>query len=68
MNYTRAPTPDREDNLMRRTLLVLPPLSTRGVVLFGAMILALALIALAVGTSAKQADAATRLVTKTFTN
>jgi hypothetical protein len=52
---------------MRRTLLV-PLLSTRGVVLFGAMILALALIALAVGTSAKQADAATRLVTKTFTN
>jgi hypothetical protein len=52
---------------MRRDLLV-PLLSTRSVVLFGAMLLALAPIALAVGTSAKQADAATRLVTKTFTN
>ena len=36
--------------------------------LLGAVLLALAPIALAVGTSAKQADAATRLVTKTFSN
>ena len=34
--------------------------------LFGAMFLALALVVLAIGTSAKQAEAATRLVTKTF--
>jgi hypothetical protein len=52
---------------MRRNLLA-PLFSTRGVVLFCAMLLALALVALAMGTSAKQADAATRLVTKTFTN
>jgi hypothetical protein len=51
---------------MKRTVVSL--LSTRSVVLFGAMILALALIALSLGTSARQADAATRLVTKTFTN
>lgn len=36
--------------------------------LFGAMLLALALIALAIGTSAKQADAATTLVTRAFHN
>jgi hypothetical protein len=53
---------------MRRTLLP-PLLSTRSVVLFGAMLIALALIVLAlVGTSAKPADAATRIVTKTFSN
>jgi hypothetical protein len=52
---------------MRRTLLV-PLLSTRSVVLFGAMLIALALIVLVIGTSAKPADAATRLVTKTFSN
>ena len=51
---------------MKRTVVSL--LSARSVVLFGAMILALALIALSLGTSARQADAATRLVTKTFTN
>jgi hypothetical protein len=52
---------------MKSTLASL--LSTRSVVLFGAMLLAVALVVLAiVGTSAKQADAATRLVTKTFTN
>ena len=51
---------------MNRTVVSL--LSARSVVLFGAMILALALIALSLGTSARQADAATRLVTKTFTN
>ena len=45
---------------------LVPLLSTRSVVLLGAMLLALALIVLAIGTSAKQADAATRLVTKTF--
>ena len=49
---------------MKRTVVSLS--FTRSVVLFGAMILALALIVLALGTSAKQADAATRLVTKTF--
>jgi hypothetical protein len=53
---------------MRRTLLP-PLLSTRSVVLFGAMLIALALIVLAlVGASAKPADAATRVVTKTFSN
>jgi len=47
-----------------------PLLSTRSViVLFGAMLIALALIVLTlVGTSAKPADAATRIVTKTFSN
>ena len=50
--------------LMRRTLA--PLLSIRSVALFGAMLLALALIVLALGTSANKADAATRLVTKTF--
>jgi hypothetical protein len=49
---------------MKRTVASL--LSTRSVVLLGAMILALALIALALGTSANKAEAATRLVTKTF--
>jgi hypothetical protein len=49
---------------MRRTLVLL--LSIRSVALFGAMLLALALIVLALGTPAKQANAATRLVTKTF--
>jgi hypothetical protein len=49
---------------MKSTLV--PLLSTRSVVLLGTMLLALALIVLAIGTSAKQADAATRLVTKTF--
>ena len=43
-------------------------LSIRSVVLFGAMLLALALIVLAIGTSAKQAEAATKIVTKTFSN
>ena len=44
-------------------------LSTRSAVLAGAMLLALALIALAlVGTTAKQADAATQTVTKSFSN
>jgi hypothetical protein len=44
-------------------------LSTRSVVLFGAMLIALALIVLAlIGASAKQADAATNIVTKTFSN
>ena len=53
---------------MRRTLLV-PLLSTRGVVLLGAMLLALALIVLAlIGTSPKQTEAATKIVTKTFSN
>jgi hypothetical protein len=52
---------------MRRTLLV-PLLSTRSVVLFGAMLIALALIVLVIGTSAKPADAATTIVTKTFSN
>jgi hypothetical protein len=53
---------------MRRTLLV-PLLSTRSViVLLGAMLLALALIVLAIGTSASKADAATNIVTKTFSN
>ena len=53
---------------MRRTLLV-PLLSIRSVlVLLGAMLLALALIVLSLGTSANKADAATRLVTKTFSN
>jgi len=47
---------------------LVPLLSTRSVVLFGAMLIAVALIVLAIGTSAKRADAATRLVTKTFTN
>jgi hypothetical protein len=51
---------------MRRTLV--PLLSTRGVVLWGAMLLALALIALAIGISANKADAATKIVTKTFSN
>jgi hypothetical protein len=52
---------------MKRTLV--PLLSIRSVlVLFGAMLLALALIVLSLGTSANKADAATRLVTKTFTN
>jgi hypothetical protein len=50
---------------MRRTLLV-SLLSTRSVVLLGAMLLALALIALAIGISANKADAATNIVTKTF--
>ena len=36
--------------------------------LLGAMLLALALIVLSLGTSANKADAATRLVTKTFSN
>jgi hypothetical protein len=43
-------------------------LSTRSVVLFGAMLIALALIVLVIGTSAKPADAATTIVTKTFSN
>lgn len=43
-------------------------MSTRSVVLFGAMLIALALIVLVIGTSAKPADAATRIVTKTFSN
>ena len=48
---------------------LVPMLSTRSVALLGAMLIALALIVLAlVGTSANKADAATRLVTKTFTN
>jgi hypothetical protein len=52
---------------MKRTQV--PLLSIRSVlVLFGAMLLALALIVLSLGTSANKADAATRLVTKTFTN
>jgi hypothetical protein len=52
---------------MKRTLV--PLLSIRSVlVLFGAMLLALALIVLSLGTSANKADAATRLVTKTFSN
>src|SRR5215204_83742 len=48
---------------------LVPMLSTRSVALLGAMLIAVALIVLAlVGTSANKADAATRLVTKTFTN
>jgi hypothetical protein len=44
-------------------------ITTRSVVvLFGAMLLALALIALAIGTSASKAEAATNIVTKTFSN
>jgi len=37
-------------------------------VLFGALLLALALIVLSLGTSANKADAATNIVTKTFSN
>jgi len=51
---------------MQRNLV--PLLSTRSVVLWGAMLLALVLLVLAMGTSAKPADAATRIVTRSFHN
>ena len=47
---------------------LVPLLSTRSVVLLNAMLIAVALIVLAIGTSAKRADAATTIVTKTLSN
>jgi hypothetical protein len=51
---------------MRRTLV--PLLSTRGVVLLGAMLIAVALVIVSLALSPKKADAATTLVTRTFSN
>jgi large repetitive protein len=51
---------------MRRTLV--PLLSTRSVVLLGAMLIAVALVIVTLALSPKEADAATKLVTKSFSN
>lgn len=51
---------------MRRTLV--PLLSTRGVVLWGAMLIAVALLIASLTVSPKKAEAAPKLVTKSFSN